>query len=327
MSPAVLRILTAVSTLAALAGVRDWAAAGQSPAPASAPSSTSVSARASQQLAEVTVTARRAAELAPKVRAFVNEISVFDESEGLARWNAPVCPLVSGLSRQGGEFILERLSEIARAAKVPLAGEHCRPNLYILVTAQPEDVLRAMEKRNRPFTFGTNFFNGTETPESAIDEFIKTPRAVRVWYDSDQVTADYAAPGLGFPHNIADMNAGGDLPEPTISEWDRSSRVAFTLVRTFSRVFVIVDRMRLRGVTLGQLSDYVAMVGLAQLKPTAHLSEAPTILKLFSGAPQAGPPGMTDWDQAFLKSLYSTEQQSKVQRALIAKDMVREIAH
>ncbi len=120
---------------------------------------------------------------------------------------------------------------------------------------------------------------------------------------------EYATPGLGFPHDIADMNAGGDLPEPTISEWDRSSRVASTLVRTFSRAFVIVDRTRMQGVTLEQLADYVGM-------------------GLFDGAPEAAPPpGMTDWDQAFLKSLYSTEQQSKVQRALIAKDMVREIIH
>jgi hypothetical protein len=297
---------------------------GQSPAPTAAPSRISQS----EALEEVTVTARRSAELAPKVRAFVNEISVVDaQAEGLARWHTRVCPLVSGLPRGDGEFILERLSEVARLAKVPLAGEQCRPNLYILVSAQPEDLLRAMEKRNRTFTFGHDPFRGTDTPARIVDEFIKTPRPVRVWYNSSPEGADYATPGLGFPSNVADMNGGGGLAMPTISEWERSSHVASTLVRTFSTVFVVVNLRQLQGVTRGQLADYVGMVGFAQIKPTARLNDARTILKLFDGTPQAAPPGLTDWDQAFVRSLYATEQGSKVQRALIAKDMVREIVH
>jgi len=96
---------------------------------------------------------------------------------------------------------------------------------------------------------------------------------------------------------------------------------------TFYRVFVIVDQTRLHGVTFGQLADYVAMVGLAKLKPGARLGDAPTILKLFNGAPRAAPPGMTDWDQAFLKSLYGTNQLAIGQSGQIARAMVRDIVH
>ena len=93
-----------------------------------------------------------------------------------------------------------------------------------------------------------------------------------------------------------------------------------------SRVFVVVDQKRLHQVKLRQLADYVAMAGFAKLKPDAHLGDAPTILTLFSAAPQAAPTGMTDWDQTFLKSLYATEQTSRLQRGQIARQMVREIA-
>jgi hypothetical protein len=58
----------------------------------------------------------------------------------------------------------------------------------------------------------------------------------------------------------------------------------------------------------------------------ARLGDAPTILKLFDGASEAAPAGLTDWDRAFLKSLYATEQISKQQRGQIARHMVREIA-
>ena len=79
--------------------------------------------------------------------------------------------------------------------------------------------------------------------------------------------------------------------------------------------------------TVGQFADYVAMVGLAQLKPSDSLADAPTILKLFNGSPQAAPAGMTDWDRAYLKALYTTEPASHGQRWFIAHAMVSDISH
>ena len=78
-----------------------------------------------------------------------------------------------------------------------------------------------------------------------------------------------------------------------------------------NQVRVIVDQRRLQGVSRGQLAAYIAMVSLAEIKPVAeikpdaHLRDAPTILKLFDVAPQAAPAGLSDWDQAFLKALCS----------------------
>ena len=42
-------------------------------------------------------------------------------------------------------------------------------------------------------------------------------------------------------------------------------------------------------------------------------------------AAAAAPTGMTDWDQTFLKSLYATEQKSKLQRSQIAHRMVSDL--
>ncbi|MGH8219647.1 MAG: hypothetical protein ACREUT_13950 [Steroidobacteraceae bacterium] len=302
------------------------------------------SSSAAERLQEVTVTAERQ-RLMPRVRKFVNQIVAPENGgvDGIARWQAPpVCPLVSGLTRQHGEFILERLSEIARKAGVPLGEEHCTANLYVLVTSQPGDLLRAMEKRNRPFTFGYDTWgdsisNSSETPKGVVDDFIETPRAVRVWYNANQkdpwggplatcqsmLTMPVCAkpernnimmcqPGVYF--RCGRGTAGG-------------SHLALSARSTFSRVFVIVDRTRVRGVTFGQLAAYVAMVGLAKLKPDADLRDAPTILKLFDRAPRAAPAGLTDWDQAFLKSLYATDTLAKGQSGQIARAMVRDIAH
>jgi hypothetical protein len=303
----------------------------------SAAAETTPSSAPASPLAEVTVTASRI-ELEKRVSKFVYQIAAPENGgEGLARWQVPpVCPLVSGLPEKDGEFILERLSEIAYGAGVPLAGEHCRPNLYILVSSEPEDLLRGMEKRNRSFTFGydPSSYPPTETPTSVVDEFIKTPRAVRVWYSSAEKDAwgkplAYCQLRQVFPQCGETAHDAACDPNRYVqcgSAIAGGSHLVFNAVWTFSRVFVIVDQRRLPGVTVGQLADYVAMSGFAKLKSDTRLGDAPTILTLFNGAPKTAPAGMTDWDQTFLKSLYSTEQISKQQRDQIARSMVREIA-
>jgi hypothetical protein len=308
-----LRILAIAAALATLANADGWATA-ETP-PSSAPAT---------PLAEVTVTAHRH-ELEKRVSRFVNQIAATENgAEGLARWQKPsVCPLVSGLSPQDGEFILERVSEIARGAGVPLADEHCRPNLYILVTDQPEDLLKGMEKRNRAFTFGYDASSGsyppTETRESVVAEFIQTPRAVRIWYNPSEKD-DWGNP---IPYCPLDDKAHYVQCPPAFAG---GTRALFSTIWAISSAFVVVDQKRLHQVKLGQLADYVAMSGFAKLKPDARLGDAPTILTLFNGAPEAAPTGMTEWDQAFLKSLYATDQKSKEQRGQIARSMVRDIA-
>ena len=246
---------------------------------------TNLAASAPAELAEVIVSAQREAQqaqLGARIAAFVNEITDFasgDGGLGLVQWHEPVCPLVSGLSQEKGEFILARISEIARVANVPLAGEHCRPNLQVYVTARPKELLQAMEKRDFAFTFGV------DARPTVVEKFIATPRTVRVWYHIDREDDSEVSPtGAGLSH-------------------------VFTgpVHYAFARIFVIVDQRRLGAVSLGQVADYIGLLGLAQLKQGTRLDGFPTILSLFDGAQQAAPVAMSDWDRAFLKSLYATD--------------------
>jgi hypothetical protein len=262
-------------------------------------------------LPEVVVSAQsqaQRAQLAARIVAFVNQVTTFadrDDAPGLAQWHEPVCPLVSGLPREKGEFMLARLSDIARAANVPLAGEHCRPNLYVYMTARPKELLQSMEKRDFAFTFGVNAL------PSIVEEFIGTPRTVRVWYHINREDDSEVRPtGAGLSHLIVGP-----------------------VHYAFARILVIVDQRRLGAVSPGQVADYIGLVGLAQLKQGTSLNGTPTILGLFDGAQPAMPNGMSDWDRAFLKALYETdvrtfhpfELRSKEQLDQIAQSMAREI--
>lgn len=292
----------------------------QRPLPPTTPRSAPEAAASEPQApSQVTIEARRT-QLEPRVSGFVNKITdPYDESAGLARWLERICPFVSGqnLPRSESDFIRERISDLARSAGVPLASEKCAdPNLYVLVTNQPADLLKGMNERNRWFTFA-------DAPRRLIRDFIETPRAVRVWYQITLKTPEgLPLAGLSFPYDIKATHVffhGTNV-------WSQDTHLSFNIILDIYRVFVIVDQSRLQGISRGQLADYVAMISLAQLRADPRLTDTPSILKLFEGDPQSAPGGASDWDEAFLKALYVTEQKSRLQQTLIAREMVREIA-
>ncbi len=313
-------VLIAAGCLIAFENANSWAAVGQPPATASAPSSASAQGVNLTELPEVTVTGHRAS-LKRRVSKFVNRVAGLENGEGLPRWKVPVCPLVTGVFPEDGGVILKHLSAIARAAKVPFGVDDCYPpNLFIVETDDPEGLLEGWNNHSptRMEVFGGSGQDPfTGAPQSVINEFIETPRTVRVWY----YTRGEDAAGVYIVAQSSPYT-------PPVTHHAEASRILSNNVTyDFARVFVIADQTRLRGVTIAQLADYVSMVALAKLKPGVRLGDVPSILKLFDGPPQTAPSGVTDWDQAFLKSLYATEQRSRLQRGQIVSAMVRQIAH
>jgi hypothetical protein len=117
----------------------------------------------------------------------------------------------------------------------------------------------------------------------------------------------------------------GDPEAALTNPWSQASHLVLNAIWAIKKVYVVVDPTRFKGVKLGQLADYVSLAGLAQVKLDTHLPDDPTILALFDKDPQTASAGMTDWDRAFLKSMYATEQKSVLQRRLIARDMDHEL--
>jgi hypothetical protein len=301
-------IFAVVSLLVVVAG-HEGRAAVEGVSSSAPTSSAGTSSSTAEKLQEVMVTAHRA-ELEKEVSKFTYRIAQRENfDEGLPRWRVPVCPSVAGILQQEGEFAVKRISEIARAAGVPLAEEPCRPNLLVFVTPDVKRFFSGISTHTRLLTF-----NGAHP--SVIDEFIRTPRPVRVWYRTYMSTPDGGFLGDTDPTDI----------EGTPSYSPQTAYARINVIWGMRQVTVVVDQARLHGVSLGQFADYVALAGLARIKLGAHLGDAPTILKLFDGTPQAAPDGISEWDQAFLKSLYATASTSKGQRAQIAHQMVHEIA-
>jgi len=253
------------------------------------------------------VGARDRATIEREVRTFVNAIAVKPGDESLARWQGqiPLCPLVAGIPSESGEYILSRISKIAAAAGAPLAPAHCKGNFYVIVTSDPEGVLKAWSKRDVRM-----FGDETDQGGTKIREF-SAASPVRVWYNTDFYKLD------GTPLG---NNADGRTNESA-----RATRIEINNYRALSSVVAIVDARRMKDVSFGQVAAYVGMVGLAQIRPGANVIEAPTILNLFAGAGKA-PPGLTAWDESFLKAVYETRITDRAQLAAIKTAMVQDVA-
>jgi hypothetical protein len=293
-----------------LAGAAPGARADPPPAAAAAPSAAPDEAASGGpgKLPQVTVVAPPA-DVEHRVYAFVNGITHRSRGaeESLERWNAPLCFFVLGLPRLQGEFVLDRLSRLAASVGAALGPPHCHPNFFVIVTPQPEQVLQGWRKRSHDSIFG-------DADLATIRQFLATPRPIRVWYNAYVGTRD----ALPLPPDRRGVPADRQA---------EASRLVWNDVRSLGSVIVVVDSQRVKGLKFGQLADYIGMVGLTEIDLDADLGNAPTLLRLFSASPEPAPAGLTHWDQAFLKALYSSDQSSKLQGSQIALRMVRAVAH
>ncbi|MGA9369543.1 MAG: hypothetical protein WBV35_18945 [Steroidobacteraceae bacterium] len=290
------------------------------------PATTPPTPPAKVELPKVTIEAAKEHALRRQVHRFVAAVVVQPWEETLLRWNVPICPLVAGLPKDFGEFILWRISKAATDAHAPLAGKVCRPNLFVIGTDVPDLLLKKWWIRN-PQMYDRR--NGIEP----IRHFLESGRPVRFWYNSvlGCGTGASAGPGASTP-SIASMDhpmgVGGSATfgpgAPSCTD-GIDTHLSYADTLSISSAIVVIDGRQMKKVTIQQLADYIALVGLADVRPDVEAGDAPSILRLFTdhGIP---PQKLTPWDRALLYSLYNTRQADKQQVQDMVSVMVKRIA-
>ena len=225
--------------------------------------------------------------------------------ESLLRWEDAVCPTVEGMIQPAGEFVLRRLSELARESGVPLAKEDCKhPNLFIIVAKKPETFLKLLW-RSHPTMYNT----ARGIPP--VRAFIEKSRPIRVWYNVGSGALPNEISGL----LTASVDAGlGAVDYPIVRE--PSSGASFRLMihlRKIGTALVVIDPAQVGQLSIGQFADYIAMVSFVEVNQDADLAANFTILNLFATSSAAAPLEATRWDKALLRALYTSEHGSQVQ--------------
>jgi hypothetical protein len=266
----------------------------------------------------ITVEAQRdKAKLASEVDKFVANTIVQQSryGESLWRWKDKVCPLVGGLNKEQGEFVLARLSQIAKDVGAPLDSETCKPNLFVIVTPDPELLLKKWWNRD------VDLFDGEAG--LPVKRFLETPRPVRVWYSASKVGEDgmYSI-GLMDESSIRARSNG----KANTMRIHSATRLKLQTTRDIITIIVVVDSTKIGDISFVQLADYIGLVGLAQINFEKKPVDAPTILRLFEGSKESRPTEMTVWDKALLRALYSTSQTDAMQVSQMQSAALKDIA-
>jgi len=278
--------------------------------PLSAPASQAPTPDA--KLPQVTIQAEREA-LERRVRAFISGGFHDLYLQSLARWNTAICLLVVGLPPPQTDLFRARLLEIASAAGAKIAQQPCEANFAIIASANPNEVLKGWYKRDYHI-FG-------DAIQLRIKMFLDAPDPVRVWYNTTHKVAN-ALPDSG---TVAGLSMKGN-PNIEVNNHAEGSLIVSNEISSFASVVVVIDSGRTKDVSLNQLADYVAMIGLAETEHDMDVRSAPTVLHLFSTSDQRSISGLSAWDTAFLKALYHTDQRTVLQRYWIMQSMVQDIS-
>ncbi len=276
-------------TFALMAG----AASAREPAPQTPP------ARPSAQLEDVVVEGRQ---LEALVREFVTEVSQPANNRGLARWNRPICVGAVNLRNDVGQYVVDRISDLARELEIEAGEPGCRPNVLIVAAVDGAGLASALVE-DRPRNFDLRH-NGTDAGTRAFRNFRTGDQPVRWWQISMPIDAETGTRAVRLPGDIS-PSTGGPVA-PTINVF-AASRLRTQIRDDLVRSIIIVDVDRLGGANLVQLADYLALVALAQVDSEADTSAFPTILNLFDD-PASAPAGLTDWDRSYLTALYEHDQ-------------------
>jgi hypothetical protein len=212
------------------------------------------------------------------------------------------------LPARQGQFLADRIAQRAFAVGLQPGEPGCTANVAVFVTADANAMARNMSERDPTLFASRPETNINTLGPTAFTDFLDTPRPVRWWHVSERRSAE------GFSLS-GDASMGGMSNAPSVRS--SGSRLSNNTRQDFSRVIIIVDSSRVGHAQLAALADYIAMVTLADINPSAETSNFPTIMSLFNtradGA--AAPTAMTDWDIAYLDGLYhSTRNASSVQQ-------------
>lgn len=282
------------------------------PAPANAPqeqtpASPEVRQDAPVQLEDVTATGRTLNQL---IRDFVGEVAEPNRRRGLARWNGDVCVGVANLRGEAAQYIVDRVSTVAADLNLRAGDPGCTPNLLIVATDDGGELSRMLvQERRRAFRMGGS---GMDRGGEALKDFQETDRPIRWWQMSMPVDSETGAAAVRIPGDCSAPCASASDYAPQISVF-AASRLRTQIVDNIIRTIIIVDVDDVSHLSIQQLSDYIALVSLAQIDPNADTSGYSTVLNVFEDPQEIA--GLTDWDVAYLEGLYGAERNAANGRA------------
>ena len=233
----------------------------------------------------------------------------------LARFQTTVCPGVMGLAPGSAQAIVDRIGMVADTLGLRVGEPGCAANLLLVVTDDADAAIRRLAARGRGMFHTLSLADLRRVTAEA--------GAARGWSETEVRSRDGERQTMAEYDDILPPTSrfGGMAPQLLVPT---ASRIALGFRRDISRSYVIIDAAAVRGRDTTQIADYVAMRGLAGIRPDRERG-AFTILAAFTANDATAPPALTDVDWGILHGLYSG--QGNRPSGLKRSEMIRNILH
>ena len=285
---------------------------------------TATSAQANLQSANPTIVVK-ATPLDPeqarhRAVSFVKSTGVANGQKQVARWAVPVCLKVIGVSAAQTTQTEDVMVAVAREANIPLAKRGCKANVTVIFTGDAGEAVRYVHEK-RPHQL-------RELSLADRQKLVNGTAPVRWWYTTQDVDRD----GMGTD-NIQPpwvTSGGGPMPAQAMGvaeknstqQYGSGSHVRTPTIRSIFSATVVIDAPGAGKTPIDTIAAYAAMVAFAEIK--ADTPPPDSILGLFQ--PANAEASITDWDMAFLKSLYRMplDRRSRIQRGHLVEALLDE---
>jgi hypothetical protein len=273
-----------------------------------------------------------------RARSFVDQVSLTTSDNALARWDRRLCVGAVGLEPAQAQQLVDRISSRAHSVGLRPGEPGCQPNVMVIFAPDSDTLTRQIVEQRRDLLYGGQEGQLTAGGD-ALADFTNTPRPVRWWHISSEgagtlrLDAARARQASGrtaaASAAISQADASGQGSSMDMEGMDavrtNGSRAREELRNELSYVLVIVDARRVANVPAPAWMDYVALVSLAQIDPSARPIGYPSVLNLFGDSTPA-PTALTAWDIAYLDGLYrSRGMEGTRQAADIARRMADDV--
>lgn len=218
-------------------------------------------------------------------------------SESLARFERPICPGIMGLPVDLASSIVDRLRYDARRVGAQVSSvEVCQPNVIIAFVRDGAAEVRKLYK-----TSGF-LFAGLDSVEARGVRNETGP--VHAWNVTALRTRFGESERAGLHQGPVRIQGAANLgPVRVVTVPSSDSRIYLASRQEIISSVVVIDVGAIDGLSVNQIADYAAMRAFVRTRPVPGVGAPDTILSLFD-ARGRGPSEMTDFDFAYLRSVY-----------------------
>jgi len=234
----------------------------------------------------------------------------------VARWEDGVCPRTVGQPPAIAGVVSQRVKDLAAFVGAPVnPSPSCTPNIEIVFTATPQELLDSIRKRDADAL-------GFAETAAQRNQLATVTRPIQAWYTTQTRdlrgisridSAQRRGEGVAMPCFTCGRGGGATayLPGATYASVT-GNRIDDGVRSVFYHVLIVADPSKLQDHGIGPLADYIAVLALTQINSLDTCQQLPSIENMLAQGCAAKTDMLTKNDAAYLRGLYQMSADRKL---------------